>query len=161
VRTVAEAKARTEELEVLLGATELALASGFNDIDLMRADQGRFARGTHTYPRAQRLRGANGGVFDEFEVRTRIPLESGHLAFVGRDTEVSKVLLLAPMIIVGGTKPESRNACYFFNKTLDNGRIMYVSYHFEDEPEIEVDQAELRQLGCDLHEPPACEIVPT
>jgi len=146
----AEAEARTEALQVLLGATERALASGFDDIDLMRTDQGRLVGGVHSYPRAQRLRGAN-SVFEEFEVRTRIPLESGHLALVARDAEISKVLMLVPMVIVGGTKQESRNACYFFNKTLEDSRIKYVSYHFEDEPEINVHQPELQHLALDLN----------
>jgi len=151
VLTKAEVEARTEALEVLLGATEQALASGFEDINLMRADQSRLVGGIHSYPRAQRLRGAN-SVFEEFEVRTRIPLESGHLALVARDADVSKVLMLAPLIIVGGAKQESRNACYFFNKTLDDGRFKYVSYHFEDEPEIDVHEPELRLLALDLND---------
>jgi hypothetical protein len=90
---------------------------------------------------------------NEFEVRTRFPLESEHLAFVGREAEVSKVLMLVPMVIMGGTKQESRNACYFFNESLEGGRVKYVSYHFEDEPEIEVFQPEMRQLALDLNDP--------
>jgi hypothetical protein len=117
----------------------------------MRADQGRLVGGIYSYEPAQLLRGAN-SEFEEIEVRTRIPLESGHLALVARHAEVSKVLMLAPMIIVGGTKPGSRNACYFFNKGLEDGRFKYVSYHFEDEPEIDVHQPKLQQLVLNLND---------
>jgi hypothetical protein len=101
---------------------------------------------------AQRLRGES-GFFDEFEVRTRTPLESGHLAFVGRDAAVSTVLQLVPMVIVtGDQRPESRNDCYFFNKRLEDGRIKYVSYHLGNEAEIKVHQLELQQLARDLND---------
>ena len=89
-------------LEVLLSDAERALGSGFDDIDLARADQGRFTSGVHVYPRAQRLRGPS-TLFDEFELRTRVPLESGHLVFVGRDVAISSVLMLLPLVRVGGT----------------------------------------------------------
>jgi hypothetical protein len=139
-------------LEVLLSDAEQALASGFDDIDLARADQGRLTRGLRVYPRAQRLRGPS-AVFDEFELRTRVELESGHLVFVGRDVPISSVLMLVPLVRVGGTKRISRNASYFFNKRLGDGRFRYVSYHFDDEARLDVEEPELRQLALDLEAP--------
>ena len=137
-------------LEVLLSDAEQALASGFDDIDLARADQGRFASGLHVYPRAQRLRGPS-NVFEEFELRTRVPLESGHLVLVGRDVAISSVLMLVPLVRVGGTTRATRNACYFFSSRLDDGRFAYVSYHFEDKPRLKMEEPELRQLALDLN----------
>jgi hypothetical protein len=134
---------------VLLSDAEQALASGFEEIDLALAGQGRRTRGLHVYPRAQRLRGPN-GVFDEFELQTRADLESEELVFVGRHVAISSVLMLVPLVRIGGTKTTSRTACYFFNARLDDGRFRYVSYHFEDEPSIEVEEPELRQLLVDL-----------
>jgi hypothetical protein len=139
-------------LEVLLSAAEQALGSGFDDIDLARADQGRFDSGLHGYPRAQRLRGPS-TVFVEFELRTRAPLESGHLVLVGRDVAISSVLMLVPLVRVGGTTRANRNACYFFSSRLDDGRFAYVSYHFEDKPWLKIEDPELRQLELDLSAP--------
>jgi hypothetical protein len=146
---LADVEGRIATLEVLMSDAEQALASGFEQIDLARGDQGRLTRGLRVYPRAQRLRGPN-GVFDEFELRTRVDLESEHLAFVGRDVLISSVLMLVPLVRIGGTTRISRNACYFFNARLDDGRFKFVSYHFEDEPSIEVEEPELRQLLLDL-----------
>jgi hypothetical protein len=148
----AKRESRIATLEVLLSAAEQAVGSGFEDIDLARADQGRLIRGLHVYPRAQRLRGPN-GVFEEFELKTRVALESGHLAFVGREADISSVLMLVPLVRIGGTKEISRNACYFFNGRVGHDRFKYVSYHFEDEDELEVEEPELEQLLVDLTSP--------
>ena len=148
----AKRDSRIATLEVLLSAAEQAVGSGFEDIDLARADQGRLIRGLHVYPRAQRLRGPN-GVFEEFELKTRVALESGHLAFVDRDVDISSVLMLVPLVRIGGTKEISRNACYFFNGRVGHDRFKYVSYHFEDEDELEVEEPELEQLLVDLTSP--------
>jgi len=137
-------------LEVLLSDAEQALASGFDDIDLARADQSHFTSGLHVYERAQRLRGPS-TVFEEFELRTRVALERGHLAFVGRDAAISSVLMLVPLVRVGSTTSANRNACYFFSSRLDDGRFAYVSYHFEDKPRLKMEEPELRQLALDLN----------
>jgi hypothetical protein len=139
-------------LEVLLSDAEQALASGFDDVDLARADQGRFTSGLHVYPRAERLRGPS-NVFEEFELRTRVPLESGRLVLVSRDTAISSVLMLVPLVRVGGTTRATRNAWYFFNSRVDDGRYAYVSYHFEDKPRLKIEEPELRQLELDLSAP--------
>lgn len=140
-------------LEALLSDVEQALGSGFDDVDLARADQGRFSGGLHVYPRAQRLRGSS-EVFQEFEVRTRVPLESEHLAFVERDAPISDVLMLVPLVRVGPTMSTSRNACYFFDSRVKGGGFSYVSYHFEDEPRLNVEDAELQRLVLELAAPP-------
>jgi len=54
------------------------------------------------------------------------------------------------LVRIGGTERTSRSACYFFNAPLDDGKFRYVSYHFEDEASIEVEEPELRQLLVDL-----------
>ena len=120
-------------------------------MQLQRVDQGRLASGLYVYPRAQRLRGPS-SVFEEFELRARVPVESGHLAFVGRDDDISSVLMLAPLVRMGGTTRSSRNASYFFNRKIEGGKFAYVSYHFEDEPTIEINEPELQKIALDLRE---------
>jgi hypothetical protein len=137
-------------LELLLSDAEQALGTGF-DIDLVRADQGRFRGGLHIYPSAQRLRGPS-GVFEEFEVRTRVPLESEHLAFVDLVPAISSVLKIIPLVRVGPSASTSRNACYFFESRLKTDLFSYVSYHFEDQPRIQVFDHELEEFVRELRE---------
>ena len=70
----------------------------------------------------QRLRGL-GDVFQEFELRTRVDLESGHLVFVGSNVPISSVLMLVPWYAPGGTKTASRNACCFINGSLGDASL--------------------------------------
>jgi hypothetical protein len=56
-----EVDSRIATLEALLSDAEQALASGFEDINLARVDQGRRTRGLHVYPQAQQLRGRDCG----------------------------------------------------------------------------------------------------
>jgi hypothetical protein len=71
-------------------------------------------------------------------LRTRVDLESEQLVFVARDVDISSVLMIVPLVRIGGRKGTSRTARYFCNARLEDGRCRYVSYHFEDEPSIEV-----------------------
>jgi hypothetical protein len=136
-------------LEALLSDAEHALASGFEDIDLARADEGRFRSGLYVYDRAQRLRGPS-DVFEEFEVQTRVPLESEHLAFVSRERAITPVLKIVPLVRVGPAASSSRNACYFFDSHLSGDEFSYVSYHFEDQPRINVEDPDLEELARQL-----------
>jgi hypothetical protein len=141
-------------LEGLISETEQALGSAFENVDLVRVDAARFRNGVFEYPRAERLRGYS-SVFEEFELRTRVPLESDHLAFVGRDAGISDVLPLLPLVRLGATTSTSRNASYFFHSTVSPGVFAYVSYHFEDQPRIEMRDEELQQMTHELTAPNA------
>ena len=136
-------------LESLLGEAEQALSAGFDDIDLARAESGSFRKGLHVYERAQRLRGPN-DIFDEFEIRTRTPLESEHLAFVSRTVPITPVLHLAPLVRLGPSPTSSHNACYFFNSQESNGEWSFVSYHFEEEPRIRLKDQDVMALANEL-----------
>ncbi|WP_457025477.1 hypothetical protein [Geodermatophilus sp. SYSU D01119] len=131
-------------LEALLSDVEQALGTAFEDVDLALASEGRYRHGIHTYSHAQRLRGPN-SIFEQFEVQTREPLESEHLTFVARDSAVSPVLRLVPLVRVGPTPSSANNACYFFESRKD-GSISYVSYHYEGEPRVELQDEDLEQL---------------
>jgi hypothetical protein len=132
-------------LETLLGETEQALGASVDEIDLVLVDENRYHYGIYTYRKAQRLRGPN-SIFDQFQLSTREPLDSQQLTLVSRDADVSPVLKLVPLVRVGPSNSTSRNACYFFESRHDDV-ISYVSYHFEDQPHIEIQDTELEQFA--------------
>jgi len=134
-----------QSLEDILSPLERALGDGFEEIDLIRADEGRLRAGVHMYRRAQRLRGPS-DVFEEFELRTRLPIDSEHLAFVSRDLTTSSVLEMTPLVRLGSS-PSNRNASYFFNSHLEGDTFLYVSYHFQEQPRIEIVDHELGELA--------------
>ena len=145
--------AQDQDLDVQV---EQALGAAFDDIDLVLIEEGRYKQGVHTYRRAQRLRGAN-AVFEEFELRTREALESEQLTFVSRDAAVSPVLRVVPLVRIGPSTSSTRNACYFFESRRD-GAFSYVSYHFEDEPRIEVQDTDLEQLAQQVDSPTSAPV---
>jgi hypothetical protein len=132
-------------LERLLGDLEQALGAPFEDIDVVLPEEGRFRHGLYTYSRARRLRGAH-PLFEEVQVRTREPLDSDYLAIVGRAVDISAVVHLVPLVRVKTSMSKSRNACYFFDSRRD-GSVSYMSYHFEDEPRMQLPDADLEELA--------------
>jgi hypothetical protein len=83
-------------------------------------------------------------------VQARAPLESEHLAFVSRSLTITPALKLVPLVRVGPTASSSRNACYLFESHLTGDMFSYVSYHFEDQPRIQVEDHELEELAQQL-----------
>ena len=54
----------------------------------------------------------------------------------------AKPLTLVPLIKMERRPKYARDACYFFSKI--EGSVRWVSYHFEQEPMLQDDGAELR-----------------
>lgn len=79
-------------------------------------------------------------------MRTRQPLESEQLSFVAREAPISSVLKLVPLVRIGATTSKTKNAVYFF-ESRQSGAVSYVSYHFEDEPRIQVQDSDLEELA--------------
>jgi hypothetical protein len=137
-------------LEVQLGQVERALGDAFDDVDLVLAGAARYRNGIHTHSQAQRLRGAS-SIFDQFELKTRETLDSEQLTFVSRDTAVSTCLPLVPLVRVGPSTSRTSAACYFFESRRGEA-VSYISYHFEDEPHLEVRDESLDQLVRELEQ---------
>ncbi len=72
--------------------------------------------------------------FDQKTLDLKTPLEEGQLHFVSPLT--GAICRLLPLVRLGATGTEERNACYFFNRVEGGDRQRYVSYHFEDRPEV-------------------------
>jgi hypothetical protein len=132
-------------LETLLSEAERAIADGFDGIELARVEAGRMSAGIYTYSRAQRLRGPN-NVFQEFQLRSRVGLDAEKLVIVVRDVTVSPVLQIVPLVRLGPVSTIGRNAGYFLSSYEGGNDLLYVSYHFEDDPERLIQDPELAVL---------------
>ena len=72
--------------------------------------------------------------FDQRQLDLKAPLEDGWLHFVSPLT--GAVCPVLPLVRLGATATEERNACYFFNRLEGRDSQRYVSYHFEDRPDV-------------------------
>ncbi len=72
--------------------------------------------------------------FRRKELALKAPLEDGWLHFVSPLT--GAVCPLLPLVRLGPTGTTERNACYFFNRLAAERGQRYVSYHFEERPDL-------------------------
>lgn len=72
--------------------------------------------------------------FRRKELTLKAPLEDGWLHFVSPLT--GAVCPLLPLVRLGPTGTTERNACYFFNRLDAERGQRYVSYHFEERPDL-------------------------
>ena len=72
--------------------------------------------------------------FDQKQLDLEAPLEDGCLHFVSPLT--GAICPVLPLVRLGATSTEERNACYFFNRLEGGDSQRYVSYHFEDRPDV-------------------------
>lgn len=97
------------------------------------------------YVKANVLRGSD-PAFNQSIVRSDRELDSSKLyLFAVGD---AKPLPLVPLVRMERRPKYARDACYFFSKI--EGSVRWVSYHFEQEPTIEDDGAELRGVFDEL-----------
>ena len=72
--------------------------------------------------------------FEYEELTLHEPLEEGRLHFV--NPQSGAICKILPLVRLGATGTEERNACYFFNRREGRETQRYVSYHFEDRPDV-------------------------
>ena len=78
------------------------------------------------------LKGSNSEFLKEpREMSTWLDLEN--LYIINGDQK--SALKLLPLIQLNASPKTAKNACYFFNRTEQNG-ARFVSYHFKDQPEL-------------------------
>jgi len=71
--------------------------------------------------------------FKSIKFQASMPLEDGQLYLLGEEERLA--LKLLPLVKVGPSPETAQNACYFYNREQDD-RVKFVSYHFEDKPEL-------------------------
>jgi SAM-dependent methyltransferase len=108
---------------------------------LIRPGYASYREGIYSYD-AEFLMGRS-YPFRHIHVQTSLPMESGSLHLLARD-QLTPVQLL-PFLRLAGSPSEVHHACYFYNR-LDQKGARYVSYHFEQEPELHVSPEELGRV---------------
>jgi hypothetical protein len=122
----------------------------------------RWARAPLVRGKGYRLRGGRASNDVEFAMGTRIPFEQG-IVDVPRalDEEYLHVvsprdgsaLTLLPMLHFGASPANETTACYFFNKVEPGGAARFVSYHFEERPEVRLPSEDIEHALGTLFEP--------
>ena len=104
---------------------------GWQQYELLQVDKMTYSDGQFTVE-CPRIMGAN----NQFERVSRMvtePMNSGHLYLLSDGA--SKGLKLLPLVRVMASPNKVANACYFYNRSDGNGQ-RFVSYHFEQESEV-------------------------
>ena len=109
---------------------------------------GRYSQGLHHYS-VESVVGTR-TPFDGVSMILKQPMEDGQLHMAA--PRLGATCPLLPLVRLGASPADKMNACYFFNRVEAEG-LKYVSYHFEDQPEItrtfENAQAVLQELSAD------------
>ena len=101
--------------------------------ELIQPEDGRYNSGVYNY-KAKRLMGSRSTPFAETQVESIQPLESGALYLFDDVSQTG--LKLSPFVLVMPSPEKRANACFIFNRR-EAGGFRFVSYHFEDESEVE------------------------
>lgn len=117
-----------------LSEVRAVLGRHWEAYELIKAGSGRFVSGNHCY-QVERVMGTRSMPFEHVEVTTIEPMEDGAL-YLLTPGEL-KPLKLLPLIKVMPSPVSAQNACYFYNRVRPDGKIRFVSYHFEPEADIE------------------------
>ena len=72
--------------------------------------------------------------FEQTDIELEMPLIDGNLYLTGIGER--EALRLIPFVRLYSSPESALNACYFFNRKGPKG-FRYISYHFEENPEIE------------------------
>lgn len=133
-------RARLSEIRDLLAKTQAALDSAFEPWTLIKPGQMTFDGKTFDLT-ATMLKGPN-SAFRKQYVKLTEPLDTNRL-YLLHDGE-SRALGLAPLIrVLTGTK--GRPACYFYSR-MEGPKAHWVSYHHQEEPELQCPDSELSDL---------------
>jgi hypothetical protein len=118
-------------LEDQLARVRELLADSFDGSLLVRTRSARYTAGVFSNT-VHLLVGSN-PLFKESVVETTVPLDTARLYFIEKDN--TGALEMLPFVRIGPSPSADKNACYFYNRMVPEG-VRYVSYHFEDQPEI-------------------------
>jgi len=98
---------------------------------LVLPKDGRYSGGLHIY-KVARVMGTR-TPFEPLEMKVRGPMEDAQLHMVAPEARTSCPLL--PFVHVGASPSDALNTCYFYSRVATKG-LKYVSYHFEEIPEV-------------------------
>jgi len=127
-------QALLNELEQDLTAARSILGASLEDVRLVRPGPSGRRGGTRHYREADVLRGPD-VQFDPGSFTSILDLDEDRLYLLPADGPSDSALEIPPLIRLGPPPKGAANACYFYNRIEGTGKVRFVSYHFEDEPE--------------------------
>lgn len=133
-----EARRREGHFADLLGEFRHLVGLRWRGCLLVLPVSGRFIKGAHRY-QVRKVVGVR-LPFETAEVDLRYALEDGCLHLVSIAT--GEVCPLLPFVRLGASPKEELNACYFFNR-VDGRESRWVSFHFEQRPEVVMSSDEM------------------
>jgi hypothetical protein len=137
-----EAKTRLEKLEEEFENLRPIITNAFSSfVFVVRQEELEFRSGIHQY-NALDLRGYQSDPFPERFANTKAPMESGEIYFLGFERESTPIKLI-PLVKLMSKDDSGKSACYFYSSKTGN-KCRYVSYHFEELPEMDLIDIEVQ-----------------
>lgn len=132
---ISEEKARRihDELMELIQRLRGLFGRTWLEYELIQPGESRYKKGIH-YVTASRLMGTRSAPFEKVMRESSVPLESDALYLF--DAASQNGLRLQPFVRVMPSPEKQATACFIFNRR-DHDRSRFISYHFEQESEIE------------------------
>lgn len=129
------AKSVHEELLQLVKDIRAVWGRGWSGYEMIQPGELKFREGVYNVS-CKRLMGSRSEPFEEVEIESREPLEDGSLYLF--DGINRKGLQLRPFISVMPSPEKKATACYIYSRAENDGS-RWISYHFTQEAEIQID----------------------
>ena len=127
-----EAERRSNALIDLLVEFRTLVGQKWKNYPLVTPQESKYSKGMHTY-KCSLVMGVR-TPFENINVKLKEPLEDGLLHSISPSS--GNVLQLIPLVKIGNSPIKEKNACYFFNREEKKQVQRWVSFHYEDKPEI-------------------------
>jgi len=118
---------RIRQLKDQLASVRSAFGYSFERVHLLKPDRMEFRDGVY-YVRVKRLTGSR-TFFEETTEETTVPMDTNRLHLLERNA--SRSLKLLPFFQLMASPRSAQNACYFYNRVEGDGKVRWVSYHYE------------------------------
>ena len=126
-----QADAIEQELLILVEQVRAVFGRGWQRYELIQADNMIYVDGRYT-SQVLRIMGTR-NQFERVERSSLYPMENGQLYLL--EEGASEGLKLLPLVKMMSSPSDVDNACYFYNRVVDDGH-RFVSYHFEKESSV-------------------------
>jgi hypothetical protein len=120
---------------------------GWSEYEMIQPGGLKFREGIYNVS-CKRLMGSRSEPFEEVEIESREPLEDGSLYLFDRINR--KGLQLRPFISVMPSPEKKATACYIYSRAENDGS-RWISYHFTQEAEIQIDSPGLNDALRMMH----------
>jgi len=126
-----EGERRRVLLEEQLARVREVIGDAFETTLLVRPKGAKYSAGI--YNNGVHLLVGSNPLFKEVAIETTVPLDTQKAYLIEKGN--SGALEVLPFVRIGPSPATDRNACYFYSRVVGES-VRYVSYHFEDQPEL-------------------------